>query len=76
MSEKDSDWKIQDPKGNRLVFPTTCTAKNLNTIFEPMEAIFGLHVVFKPQTESIEIDIPRLRLDFFVESGSSKIQSC
>ncbi|KFA75787.1 hypothetical protein S40288_09660, partial [Stachybotrys chartarum IBT 40288] len=75
ISEKNSDWKVQDPEGNRLVFPTTCTAKSFNAVFEPMEAIFGLHIVFKPQAESIEIDIPRLRLDFFVEPGSSKIQS-
>ncbi|KFA52542.1 hypothetical protein S40293_07627 [Stachybotrys chartarum IBT 40293] len=75
MSQTTSDWKVQDIEGNRLVFPTTWTAETINTVFEPMETIFGLDIVFKPQTGSIEIDIPRLRLDFFIESGSNRIQS-
>lgn len=51
------------------------TAKFLSSILQPIEEPSRVHYKFYTSTSTLEIDIPRLRLSFTLQSGDSAIRS-
>ncbi|KAL4861979.1 hypothetical protein BDV12DRAFT_207643 [Aspergillus spectabilis] len=58
-----------------LVNTQSQTAKSLFSILEPIERASGLHCKLHTSSSTLEIDIPRLRLNFSLQSGHSSVRS-
>lgn len=81
----DTNWRLQrDGSQNPwflvkndmyLVNVRSRTAKLLSEILEPIEKPAKVHCIFDPKTLVLEIDIPRLRLSYSLQSGFSSIRS-
>ena len=81
----DSNWRLhkiaaQDiwqlsKEGLHLINVESPTAKLLSEFLEPIEKPPKVHCIFNPVSSGLHIDIPRLRLEFSLQSGCSSIQS-
>ena len=81
----DSNWRLhkiaaQDiwqlsKEGLHLINVESPTVKLLSQFLEPIEKSFTVHCIFNPVSSALHIDIPRLRLEFSLQSGCSSIQS-
>jgi len=80
-----SNWKLQKvtskgiwqlrKEGIHLVNVKSPTSGLLSKILEPVEKPSRIHCIFNPASSALHIDIPRLRLEFSLQTGSSSIQS-
>lgn len=61
--------------GVYLVNVRSQTAKLLSEILKPIEKPAKVHCIFNPKTSVLDIDIPRLRLNYSLQSGFSSIRS-
>lgn len=78
-----SYWQLQR-KGHRrwylanggmcLVSIKSETAQTISRILEPIEKASRLHCKFHPTSSLVEIEIPRLRLNFSLQAGHSSIR--
>ena len=75
MQQSGSEWRVRDGTNNHLVFPSKSTAKVLGAIFEPLEELWGLNILFNGQSKAVSIHRPRLNLDFSVDAHSDRIHS-
>ncbi|KAL2840210.1 hypothetical protein BJY01DRAFT_250125 [Aspergillus pseudoustus] len=85
-NESDSYWRLKQRgeesgswvlvKGEiRLVDVRSPTAVALSSILKPIEMQTKIHCKLNTRSSVLEIEIPRLRLSFHIQSGHSKIQS-
>lgn len=74
MTQDNAKWTARNDY-DTLVFPTTGTAGAFGALFEPLERLLGLNIVFNKQKESLSIHIPRLNLEFSVNHSSYTIHS-
>ncbi|KAL2816576.1 hypothetical protein BDW59DRAFT_166300 [Aspergillus cavernicola] len=73
-NELRTGWHVA--KGEvSLINVRSPTAQLLSEIFEPIEQPLKLHCKLHHTSSALEIEIPRLRLGFDLQSGSSVIQS-
>ncbi|KAF4967332.1 hypothetical protein FSARC_5098 [Fusarium sarcochroum] len=70
----DISWKLGCDR-MCLIAPSSQLAKRLAAIFNPLEDLFGLHIVYDIDNKSLEIQIPSLQLEFLLKSGESIIKS-
>jgi hypothetical protein len=68
------NWRLVQGR-NVLVSLTSTSAETLSTLFQSVEETHHIHVVLNIKTRSVEIDLPRLQLGFFVERNSQTICS-
>ncbi|KZF24028.1 hypothetical protein L228DRAFT_218359 [Xylona heveae TC161] len=74
LSRIGSEWRLQLDNVH-LLNPSKSVAVWLLRVFQPLENISGLHFCYNKQTRFLEIDIPRLQLQFDVSPGSHSIKS-
>ncbi|KAG6036493.1 hypothetical protein E4U41_005708 [Claviceps citrina] len=55
----------------RLVSITSSSAIQLCRLFEPLETIDHIHVILDAASAKIDLEMPRLKLDFFYDLGGS-----
>ncbi|RAL16905.1 uncharacterized protein BO97DRAFT_439831 [Aspergillus homomorphus CBS 101889] len=80
-----SHWRLQrTPRGNNwqltqgsvsLISMRSETARSLSDVLEPVEKASKLHYKLHHESDMVEIEIPRLRLGFNLQSGQSSIES-
>lgn len=51
------------------------TTKEISAILAPLEQAHHIHVVFDHHDNSLQVNLPRLRLDFFLDERSQLLQS-
>ncbi|PHH83232.1 hypothetical protein CDD82_2843 [Ophiocordyceps australis] len=75
LSRHDSSWKLARSNNKILMNPKSNTAVLITEFFSRLEAPLDLYMAFNSETKLLSIELPRLRLTFFLEQGSSVIQS-
>ncbi|KAH8744369.1 hypothetical protein F5883DRAFT_722279 [Diaporthe sp. PMI_573] len=61
--------------GYRLVDPRSPTARTISNILLAIESAPRLHLVFERGTQRLQIDLPRIGINFFLYQGDSTIKS-
>jgi hypothetical protein len=67
-------WQLVK-QGMSLISLDSETARQVSGILSPIEDLLWMHVIFNHSSSLVEIDLPRLRLAFYLKSGESSIQS-
>lgn len=73
-STPGSNWQLTKD-GNSLVGVKSDTAQLLSRILAPLEDLLRIHNIFNRQSLSLEIDLPKIRLGFYLKLKESSIQS-
>ncbi|KAK2685062.1 hypothetical protein QWA68_016574 [Fusarium oxysporum] len=71
----EGHWKLGRHDGVFLIAPSSELAKRIATILNPLEAPVVLHFMYDFVHQATEIQIPNLRLEFFLKSGEYLIES-
>ncbi|KAL2845028.1 hypothetical protein BJY01DRAFT_247849 [Aspergillus pseudoustus] len=66
-------WYLEK-QGSYLVNVTSPTAKSMAEIFEPIEKPLGLHCILDGEFKTLNVEMPRLRLEFSLHSQCSVIR--
>ncbi|KAL3475090.1 hypothetical protein BJX99DRAFT_259703 [Aspergillus californicus] len=66
-------WYLEK-QGSYLVNVTSQTAKSMSEIFEPIEKPLGLHCILDGEFKTLNVEMPRLRLEFNLHSQCSVIK--
>ncbi|KAG5749627.1 hypothetical protein H9Q70_007719 [Fusarium xylarioides] len=73
---KDIDtWKLSLGEESVLVCPWSKLGKRISRIFSRLQPASELHVVLYQQSKELEVQLPKLRLEFTIRSGTSNIKS-
>ena len=76
LTKVDSRWSmVQSGSERKLIFPWSETADRYAAIFAPLEDNLGLQILLSEQLQSLQVQIPRLQLDFWVDAHSSRMMS-
>ena len=82
--QTSQNWQMRPRKDNvsmlsrgfsRLIDPKTPTAKAVSTVLSPLEDVNHMHIILNSQTQMLEVQLPRLKLDFFLKKGTSQLES-
>lgn len=83
-TQTPQNWRMRPCKNNvsmliqglsRLIDPHTPTAKAVSTVLSPLEHANHIHIILNSETQILEVQLPRLKLDFFLKNGSSQLES-
>lgn len=83
-TQTPQNWQMRPAKNNvsmlsrglsRLIDPHTPTAKAVSTVLSPLEHANHVHIILNSQTYMLEVQLPRLKLDFFLKNGTSQLES-
>ncbi|MBE3047204.1 hypothetical protein IMZ48_32715, partial [Candidatus Bathyarchaeota archaeon] len=77
---KDGMWRLAKGEDNILVAPKLLDKKShtagiMKDIFSPLVKELNMELVYRPSLSQLEIDLPALKLAFYLAEGSSTIQS-
>ncbi|KLO83690.1 uncharacterized protein LW93_472 [Fusarium fujikuroi] len=73
---KNSDtWKLSLGKESVLVSPWSELGKRIFHIFSPLQPASDLHLVLHQRSKELEVQLPKLRLEFMIKSKTSNIKS-
>ncbi|KAI3390839.1 hypothetical protein diail_8557 [Diaporthe ilicicola] len=63
-------WTLSTCTGSHLmVSPCSDTARRIAAIFAPLDTVMHMHILYNQQTRQIEIQLPRLKLDFYLHNA-------
>ncbi|KAM0540722.1 hypothetical protein ACHAPJ_013526 [Fusarium lateritium] len=71
----EGSWNLTRCDKLFLIAPSSQLATRIAAILNPLEDLFGLHMLYDINTRVLEIQIPSLQLEFFLKSGQSVIKS-
>lgn len=76
LSQDGTGWKLEK-KGRKLISPTSSTGKAIALIFAPLQTERHINIVLElTQNKSrLEIELPRLQHDFYLEGHTSLVAS-
>lgn len=83
-TQTPQNWQMRPCKNNvsmlsrglsRLIDPHTPTAKAVSMVLSPLEHANHMHILLNSQTQMLEVQLPRLKLDFFLKKGTSQLES-
>ena len=60
---------------SKLIDLHSPTAKAVSTVLRPLENAIHIHVTLNCETEALEVHLPRLKLDFLLRNGATKLES-
>ena len=60
---------------SRLIDLHTPTARAVSTVLSPLEQATHIHITLDCDTEALEVHLPRLKLDFFLRKGATRLES-
>lgn len=73
---KEGDyWQLAEPSGGLLVDTAREASKQVTDAFASLAEPEDLHIVYFPRTKHLEVHLPRLQLEFYIEEKSSRILS-
>lgn len=83
-TQTQQNWQMRPHKNNMsmlsrgsstLVDSHTPTAEAVSAVLSPLEQANHMHIIFNSRTQMLEVQLPRLKLEFFLENGSSQLES-
>lgn len=74
LSRDGTGWKL-DKHGSKLVSPASPTGRTVASVFSPIQAPLQINIVLAENNKRLEIELPRLQLDFYLEGGTSSVIS-
>lgn len=74
LTKVDSSWHLSN-SDLTLISVSSATARALSNILCPLATPLNIHVFFHNASKSLEIDLPKLQLGFYLQPGSSQIHS-
>ncbi|KAK8143751.1 hypothetical protein G3M48_006813 [Beauveria asiatica] len=75
MKRSEQGWVLERQKQHILLGMGSSTVQYLADLLKPIEAKAYLHASFDKTTRQMTVELPRLQLDFFAETGASKLCS-
>lgn len=69
-----SDWHLTKDR-NSLVGVKSDTVQKISSLLSPLEDPLRIHCIFNRRSSSLEIELPRIRLGFYLKLKGSSIQS-
>lgn len=75
LKQQGGSWRISRCDEEALVDPASPTASNVVAVFRPLEEQAHVHVSYHALRKRVFVQIPRLKLGFHVEMGSTLVQS-
>jgi len=74
LSDSQSGWKLT--RGDKtLVNMQSQTARVIENILSPLEDSLFVHIIYRAGSESIDVELTRNRLDFFINKGDDTVWS-
>lgn len=82
--ENPENWEMRPMKDNvsklvrgssRLIDLHSPTAKAVSMVLSPLEHVNNIHVILNIETQMLEVQLPRLKLDFFLKKRTSQLES-
>lgn len=74
LTKVDSSWHLSN-SDLTLISVSSATARALSDILRPLATPLNIHVFFHDASRSLEIDLPKLQLGFYLQPGSSRMYS-
>lgn len=83
-TQTQQNWQLRPCKNNvsmlskgssTLIDLHTPTARAVSTVLSPLEHAHHMHIILNSQTRMLEVQLPRLKLDFFLKKGTSQLES-
>lgn len=83
-TQTQQNWQMRPHKNNvsilsrgssTLIDPRTPTAEAVSTVLSPLEHANHMHIILNSRTQMLEVQLPRLKLDFFLEKSFSQLES-
>ncbi|QLI64486.1 uncharacterized protein G6M90_00g018160 [Metarhizium brunneum] len=68
-------WQLAEPSGGLLVDTAREASKQVTDAFASLAEPEDIHIVYFPRTKHLEVHLPRLQLEFYIEEKSSRILS-
>ncbi|KAM3450666.1 hypothetical protein MY3296_005937 [Beauveria thailandica] len=75
MKRSEQGWVLERQKQHILLGMGSSTVQYLADLFKPIEAKAYIHASFDKTSRQMTVELPRLQLDFFAETGASKLCS-
>ncbi|KGQ08818.1 hypothetical protein BBAD15_g5854 [Beauveria bassiana D1-5] len=75
MTSSEQGWVLERQEQHILLGMESSTVRYLAELLKPVENKDYIHASFDKITEQITVELPRLQLDFFAETGASKLCS-
>lgn len=77
LSRSDMGWPgwVLEKDGTKLVATRSITGKALTTIFAPLQTPLQINLTVDPKGKLLEIELPRLQLEFCLGSGTTSVAS-
>lgn len=74
LSRDNTGWKL-DKDGTRLISSTSLTGRTVTSIFAPIQAPLHINMVLDRTRRRLEIELPRLQLEFYLERRTTSVVS-
>ncbi|KAF5635112.1 uncharacterized protein FTJAE_6495 [Fusarium tjaetaba] len=68
-------WKLSLGKKSVLVCPSSKLGQRISSIFLRLQPVSDLHLVLHKQSKELEVQLPKLRLEFTIRPGTPNIKS-
>ncbi|KAM0433504.1 hypothetical protein ACHAPT_004384 [Fusarium lateritium] len=75
LARNGATWRFSRREKTFLLAPSSKLGQRIAAILSPLEASLDLHMLYEVQASQLEVQIPRLQLDFLLKSGGSSIVS-
>ncbi|ETS86668.1 hypothetical protein PFICI_00496 [Pestalotiopsis fici W106-1] len=72
----DHGWKLTHCLDDYIVNPSSKIAKHISVVLGALEDPFHQHVIYDAAQRCLDIQLYRLRMDFFARRDSTAIESC
>lgn len=75
MRPRENNVSMLSRGSSTLIDPHTPTAGAVSTVLSPLEHAKHMHIILNSQTQILEVQLPRLKLEFFLKNGTSQLES-
>lgn len=75
LAQTGQGWTLARKNARILIGPETESAKYFHNLFKPLEAREFLHISLETSSGNVEIELPRLKLDFTLQAACTKVRS-
>lgn len=74
LSRDGAGWRLEK-LGTRLISPRSPTGKDVASVFAPVQTPSQINIVLSKNKERLEIEIPNMQLEFYLDRGTSSVIS-
>ncbi|KAG8428595.1 hypothetical protein J3459_002599 [Metarhizium acridum] len=75
LHKRGDYWELAEPSGGVLVDTARDASQQFTHAFASLAEPKDIHLVYFPRTKHLEVHLPRLQLEFYIEKSSSRILS-